>query len=652
MKKKNTALAGALLLVLAGWSAADAAEIYTLDPIIVTAERTDTKELKTPAAVEIMEEPDIRATGATTVQEALKFSTGIIVHGQGPRNASQGAMFSKAVIRGNEKGTLVLVDGVPVSQNNIYNLNAISTDAVKRIEVVRGGGSVLYGSQATGGVINIITKGVRENKIKAGIGNYGIQNYAVSAQAGDKFGITYQYDHTGKISDISAPSKSRRSLGMYYDLVRDEHHNVDWRYNFNDHLYFTHAYSKKSSNYLYKYEGKNGVNVGAPYRDTIYSAEENLAALHYDQDGLKANLYYNRRRMDSENSETKVSPDKVGYNADLRNRYHSNRLDETLGIDISNRWHFKRGSFMLGTDFERDLAAVTDYGKHKNRPVYTTKHYQRNMYSIYGQMVYDFTGATKMNLNFRETWTEADKAGNKYDKFTPELVLTHDLDETTMVYAKAGKSFMMPTFSQLYGGGNIIGLPGLKPQTGKHFEIGLKKNMGGSSWRFALFHYQVKDFIDADVSKYPIITYKNADVKNTGIELDWSKRQNENLSYHVGLSYGHPQKQERDKNGVLGDWHDYYGKWQVNGGISHRVGKLLSSFEFNYLGKRIRDDSPYKSFKSQFFTDLNFSYQANENARFFLNIDNLFNRHDIISSSSSTFYNLGRNFLAGVEYKF
>lgn len=87
MKKKNTALAGALLLVLAGWSAADAAEIYTLDPVIVTAERTDTKELKTPAAVEIMEEPDIRATGATTVQEALKFSTGIIVHGQGPRNA-------------------------------------------------------------------------------------------------------------------------------------------------------------------------------------------------------------------------------------------------------------------------------------------------------------------------------------------------------------------------------------------------------------------------------------------------------------------------------------------------------------------------------------------------------------------------------------
>jgi len=110
--------------------------------------------------------------------------------------------------------------------------------------------------------------------------------------------------------------------------------------------------------------------------------------------------------------------------------------------------------------------------------------------------------------------------------------------------------------------------------------------------------------------------------------------------------------QERKAGGTTGDWHDYYGKVQWNGGIVYRTGKLTSAFEFAYLGKRIRDYTPYKSFKSQFFTDLNFSYQANENARFFLNIDNLFNRHDIISSSSSTFYNLGRNFLAGVEYKF
>ena len=95
MKKKNTALAGALLLVLAGWSAADAAEIYTLDPVIVTAERTDTKELKTPAAVEIITDKQIRETGAANMQEALKFSTGIITSSQGPRGLSRMSMLSE-----------------------------------------------------------------------------------------------------------------------------------------------------------------------------------------------------------------------------------------------------------------------------------------------------------------------------------------------------------------------------------------------------------------------------------------------------------------------------------------------------------------------------------------------------------------------------
>lgn len=155
MKKKNTALAGALLLVLAGWSAADAAEIYTLDPVIVTAERTDTKELKTPAAVEIITDKQISETGAANMQEALKFSTGIITSSQGPRGLSQGTMTAKAVIRGVEKGTLVLVNGVPMNQSGMYSLQDIASDSVEKVEIVRGGGAVLYGSEASGGLMKV-----------------------------------------------------------------------------------------------------------------------------------------------------------------------------------------------------------------------------------------------------------------------------------------------------------------------------------------------------------------------------------------------------------------------------------------------------------------------------------------------------------------
>lgn len=290
----------------------------------------------------------------------------------------------------------------------------------------------------------------------------------------------------------------------------------------------------------------------------------------------------------------------------------------------------------------------------------TFHHYTRNMHSFYGQLAYDFTEATRANLNFRETWTEADAAGNKYDKFTPEFILMHDLDKNTMIYGKVGKSFMMPTFTQLYGGGNIRGAADLKPSSGTHYELGWKKNVGKNAWRAALYHYKIDDSQEAkwitEKDGTYSIRYANENIRNTGIELEWTRNQSDNLSWHAGLTYSHPEKQEKKvstagKETSIG-WHDYYGKIGGNLGINYISGKLTTAFNISYLGRRIRDTDPYSSMKSQWLSDLNFSYKANESSRFFLNIDNLFNRRDIISTSSSTFYDLGRNFMFGYEYKF
>lgn len=219
MAKKSKILSCAVAFALTGFAGVGAADVYQLDPVTVTAERTTVTDLNTPAAVEVLYADQIAATGANNVQESLKYSTGIIASGQGPKGLSQGTMFAKAVIRGVEKGTLVLVDGVPMNQSGMYQLQDISTDAVEKIEVVRGGGAVLYGSEASGGVINIITKGKRDTKIKAGIGNYGQQNYAVSVQGGDNFGVTYVYDRLGSVDHISDPSGGRPA-GMYYNVTR------------------------------------------------------------------------------------------------------------------------------------------------------------------------------------------------------------------------------------------------------------------------------------------------------------------------------------------------------------------------------------------------------------------------------------------------
>lgn len=659
-KKLATAIACAVFTGAACASGVSAAEVYELNPVLVTAQRSVTKDMETPAAIEILHADDLQKTGATSVQEALKFSTGIITHGQGPRNISQGTMTSKAVIRGVEKGTLVLIDGVPINQGGRYNLEDIPVESIDRVEVVRGGGAVLYGSEANGGVINIITKGKRANMVKAGFGNYGIQNYAASFQAG-KLGFTAAYDHTGKINNISAPTEttSKRTgapRGLYYNIKRGEHANFNARYDFNDDLYVTHTYGRNSDHYVYKYNGiDNPDNAGKEYKNVIHSTEENLTALHYTKNNFSVNAFYNRHDQKTKNASAKINKKKP-QNFDPSSISHdeSGYLDQTVGINLQNRWNFHKGSFMLGYEFQRDMQ-----DKMINKPKSVTeKFYDRNVHSLFGQVAYDFTQATQANLNFRQTWTEADDAGNKYDKFTPEFVLMHHLDENTMVYGKVGQSFMLPTFTQLYGGGkggNIVGVPDLKPEKGIHYELGAKKSIGKNAYRVALYSYKIEDFIDADTTDVQNITYQNSDVKNTGIEIDWTRNQNENLSYRLGLTYSHPQKREGTiEHGVetKGKWHDYYGKLGFNAGIDYTRGKLTTAFHISYLGDRTRDKDPYPSMKAQFFSDINFSYQANDNARFFLNIDNLFDRRDIISSSSSSFYNLGRNFMAGVEYKF
>lgn len=210
-----------------------------------------------------------------------------------------------------------------------------------------------------------------------------------------------------------------------------------------------------------------------------------------------------------------------------------------------------------------------------------------------------------------------------------------------------------------------MGVPDLKPEKGMHYELGAKKSIGKNAYRVAPYSYKIEDCIDADTSKWPEVKYKNVDVKNVGIEFDWIRNQSENLSYHLGLTYSHPEKRDNERTvkvnsegtttvvpPKLNPWHDYYGRIGFNAGVDYTRGKLTTAFHISYLGDRTRDASPYASMKAQFFSDINFSYQANDNARFFLNIDNLFDRRDIISSSSSSFYNLGRNFMAGVEYKF
>jgi len=127
-----------------------------LDPVVVTATRTDTPLSQTTTSITVVTEEEIRQQQAETVSEALRLVPSLNI----AQNGSRGTTTS-AFIRGAESDqTLILIDGVDVNSVTLgaFDFSNLTSENIERIEVLRGNGGTLYGSQAIGGVINIITK--------------------------------------------------------------------------------------------------------------------------------------------------------------------------------------------------------------------------------------------------------------------------------------------------------------------------------------------------------------------------------------------------------------------------------------------------------------------------------------------------------------
>jgi vitamin B12 transporter len=130
--------------------------VAQLEPVVVTATRTETPLKETTTSVTVVTAEDIGEQQAETVAEVLRTVPGLDVAQSGSRGTA-----TSVFIRGAESyQTLVLIDGVEVNSPTLgsFDFSNLTTENIDRIEVLRGSGGTLYGSQAIGGVINIITK--------------------------------------------------------------------------------------------------------------------------------------------------------------------------------------------------------------------------------------------------------------------------------------------------------------------------------------------------------------------------------------------------------------------------------------------------------------------------------------------------------------
>jgi len=200
MKKLVVAPAVMFGLVLAQTVAAGEPEA-TMEEVVVTATRTASPVGQTGgSSVTVINEQDIKAKQQDTVEEVLKTVPGLDV----VANGGPGTTTSISLRGADSKNTLILIDGVmfndPSSANRSANLADINVDNIERIEVVRGPQSVLYGSNATAGVINIITKkGTAKPSMFAGSegGSYGTWKvYGGGSGMVSKFNYSLTASHT------------------------------------------------------------------------------------------------------------------------------------------------------------------------------------------------------------------------------------------------------------------------------------------------------------------------------------------------------------------------------------------------------------------------------------------------------------------------
>lgn len=614
---------------------------YALPAMNVTALGYEKSNLETPADVTVYSGEELKKTGASDVANALKYKAGVYFTQMGPHDQSWITGNSTLSLRGVKGGTLILINGVPASFNNASHLDMVNLDTVEKVEVVKGGGAVLYGSEAYGGVINVITKDSYDNSIHVAAGNKGQRDYSANIGAG-KLGLSFGRNEMGKTGILSEKIGTKNVFGtsipyyMGYGDSKKDHIGVS--YKFDDNLQFNYMFNKKK--YTMDYLSANEEIV----QHFMYDDREHFAQLHFDdKNGLEATAYYNERSI--------RNPDYWAVTPNVLEWERSNH--KHYGADVKKVWENDNDKILVGFNTKREL-----YVNENQKFIYPTNNlkdyarfgaYALNGYSLYGQYDRKLSDATNMIFSMREDLVRSD-AGN-YDAFLPQLQVITKLDSENSLYANAGRSFRMPTFRQLYySSGMIAANPDLKPEYGWNYEAGYKHDDGKEQVKVAVFHVDLDDQITSrkitvggtKVSQ----SYNASKYRNTGVELSYSRKLSDELNWTVGGIYSNPQNKASDS----APWKDVLGKYQVMTSLDYQHDKTNASLNLSYMGGRV-NNSKQTDVKPILVSNLHVGQEIFANATLTLDVNNIFDRRDY-TDPDGLYYTQGRTFLVGMNYSF
>ena len=640
--KKNYVLvcAGLGLVQLALLSTAAHAQDTTrvLKDVVVTATRSPTKVSDIGKVVEVITAEQISQAQGQTLPQLLNNVAGITFSGANNAPGISSSLYLRGASTGN---TLILIDGFPVNNasaiDNSYDLNTFPVDQIDHIEILKGSGSTLYGSDAVAGVINIITKHANGQGLKSNVQLSGGSYNTFKESAGingniDKTGVAVNISNTDSRGFPAATDTTGKG-----NFRNDDFHQKAVNINLNQQV---------SSRFILTGNFQATRNNG----NLPYGAFADDPAYTYSNTFLFGGIG-GKLLLDKGSLNINVSQNDVwnNYNdpSSVANGYFPSYQKNTGRITNAE------AVFNYGLCKHLDITSGADF-KYLNTDQYSTYDTIRsgkannNIASVYTSLFYK-SGIFHMELGGR--YNHDHNYGNNFSyTINPSVLLFNQLK----IFATAASAYKAPSLYQLFSQyGDLL----LKPETTNSYEAGFDWELIRKilSFNTTFYRYDTKDVIYfLDLPNPPYGVYTNGEQqKDKGFETQLKFKQDK---FTASVYWAYVTGLLTDENGVTTD--NLYRRPKNTFGASlyyNFTQSFSAGLNYKYTGDRTDEEFNAVTFASSVVTlkaynllDAHFQYTVNTHISLFADLKNLLDEKytDWIGYNTSRF-----NFMAGIKYQ-
>ncbi len=567
------------------------AEVVTLDPIVVTATRTGTPLSQIASSVTVITAEEIEAKQQTQVLDVLRSVPGVNIMQQGPAGAN-----SSIFLRGTDnKHTLVLVDGIEFRDTSTIgggaNIANLSVDNIEQIEVVRGAQSVLYGSDAIGGVINIITrKGTTtpQSHISVEGGSYntwrGNAGFSVATDlASTSFSVSRletegysAYNEDEGFSENDGHKSTSMSFNIGINPVDTFAVNLILRATTSEYDYDTDIFDFATYSSI-------------PTEDGIYQDSRELIGR---VEGV-LNLLDDRWKMVIGAART-----------DTKREYwdDSEYNGKVTKFDLQNTFRLNQNhTIVAGIENEKEVFDSFYYGTTEGEATTNAAFLQEQI------AIGNFNAAIGVRFDDHEKF-----GGQTTWRIAPTYIFPQI---GTRFKGSIGTGFKAPSLYQLF---SSYGDENLEAEESISWDVGIEQTFFNNSLVLSMswFSNDIDDYIDFDYSTF---TYQNvSEYKTQGVESSISWYPSEYFDLQLGYSY----TDSEDKDGARLARRPLH-KGTVGCNL-YPTEQLQVHLDMIYSSDRYDGNYSGETLDAYTLVNLATSYQINNNLKLFGRIDNLF----------------------------